>query len=89
MNAFHAAGGMAFVVRQLLDAGLAHEDVVTVAGEGLRHYQREPFLEDGAAGLARRARPRAWRRDILQARRRSVRRRGRHPHADRARSAAR
>ncbi len=47
VNAFHAAGGMAFVVRQLLDAGLAHEDVVTVAGEGLRLYQREPFLEDG------------------------------------------
>jgi phosphogluconate dehydratase len=48
VNAFHAAGGMAFVVRQLLDAGLAHEDVVTVAGPGLRLYQREPFLDGGA-----------------------------------------
>jgi phosphogluconate dehydratase len=48
VNAFHAAGGMAFVVRQLLDAGLAHEDVLTVAGSGLRRYQQEPFLEDGA-----------------------------------------
>ncbi|MFN3521589.1 MAG: phosphogluconate dehydratase [Phenylobacterium sp.] len=47
VNAFHAAGGMAFVVRQLLDAGLAHEDVVTVAGGGLRLYQTEPFLKDG------------------------------------------
>ena len=47
VNAFHAAGGMAFVVRQLLDAGLAHEDVTTVAGSGLRLYQQEPFLEDG------------------------------------------
>jgi phosphogluconate dehydratase len=47
VNAFHAAGGMAFVVRQLLDAGLAHDDVMTVAGAGLRHYQREPFLDDG------------------------------------------
>ncbi|KRB40640.1 MAG: phosphogluconate dehydratase [Pseudomonadota bacterium] len=47
VNAFHAAGGMAFVVRELLDAGLAHEDVVTVAGAGLRLYQQEPFLEDG------------------------------------------
>jgi phosphogluconate dehydratase len=47
VNAFHAAGGMAFVVRQLLDAGLAHEDVLTVAGEGLRRYQTEPFLDDG------------------------------------------
>jgi phosphogluconate dehydratase len=48
VNAFHAAGGMAFVVRQLIGAGLAHEDVTTVAGPGLRLYQREPFLEDGA-----------------------------------------
>ncbi len=47
VNAFHAAGGMAFVIRELLDAGLAHEDVVTVAGAGLRHYQQEPFLQDG------------------------------------------
>ncbi|HEY0435686.1 MAG TPA: phosphogluconate dehydratase, partial [Phenylobacterium sp.] len=47
VNAFHAAGGMAFVIRQLLDAGLAHEDVLTVAGPGLRRYQREPFLDDG------------------------------------------
>jgi phosphogluconate dehydratase len=48
VNAFHAAGGMAFVVRELLDAGLAHEDVLTVAGAGLSRYQQEPFLEDGA-----------------------------------------
>ncbi|MDX5393413.1 MAG: phosphogluconate dehydratase [Caulobacteraceae bacterium] len=47
VNAFQAAGGMAFVTRQLLDAGLAHGDVTTVAGGGLRLYQREPFLEDG------------------------------------------
>ena len=47
VNAFHAAGGMAFVVRQLLDAGLAHDDVLTVAGQGLRRYQTEPFLEEG------------------------------------------
>ncbi|MFC3068126.1 phosphogluconate dehydratase [Phenylobacterium soli] len=47
VNAFHAAGGMAFVTRQLLDAGLAHEDVMTVAGPGLRRYQTEPFLDGG------------------------------------------
>ena len=45
VNAFQAAGGMAFVIRELLDAGLAHEDVLTVAGPGLRRYQREPFLD--------------------------------------------
>jgi phosphogluconate dehydratase len=48
VNAFQAAGGMAFVVRQLIDAGLAHEDVATVAGHGLRRYQHEPFLDGGA-----------------------------------------
>src|SRR5580700_7714845 len=48
VNAFHAAGGMAFVIRQLLAAGLAHDDVATAAGRGLRHYQQEPFLDDGA-----------------------------------------
>jgi phosphogluconate dehydratase len=47
VNAFQAAGGMAYVVRQLLDAGLAHDDVLTVAGSGLRRYQSEPFLDDG------------------------------------------
>ncbi len=47
VNAFHAAGGMAFVTRQLLDAGLAHDDVLTVAGRGLRRYRQEPFLDDG------------------------------------------
>jgi len=45
VNAFHAAGGMGFVTRQLLDAGLAHNDVLTVAGRGLRRYQQEPFLD--------------------------------------------
>jgi len=47
VNAFHAAGGMAFVVGQLLDAGLAHEDVLTVAGQGLNRYRQEPFLDGG------------------------------------------
>jgi len=47
VNAFHAAGGMAFVVGQLLDAGLAHEDVLTIAGQGLNRYRQEPFLDGG------------------------------------------
>jgi len=47
INQFHAAGGMSFIIRELLDAGLAHDDVHTVAGFGLRHYQQEPFLDDG------------------------------------------
>lgn len=47
INHFQAAGGMSFLIRQLLDGGLLHEDVQTVAGLGLRRYTREPFLEDG------------------------------------------
>ena len=34
VNHFHAAGGMGFLIRELLDAGLLHEDVRTVPGEG-------------------------------------------------------
>ncbi|WP_028455490.1 phosphogluconate dehydratase [Chitinilyticum litopenaei] len=49
VNHFHAAGGMGYLIRELLDAGLLHEDVWTVAGHGLRHYADEPFLENGEA----------------------------------------
>jgi phosphogluconate dehydratase len=48
VNHFAAAGGTAFVIRELLDAGLLHEDVHTVAGPGLRRYAAEPRLTDGA-----------------------------------------
>lgn len=47
VNHFHAAGGVPFMVRTLLGAGLLHEDVQTVIGQGLQRYTREPFLEDG------------------------------------------
>lgn len=47
VNHFHAAGGVPFMVRTLLDAGLLHEDVQTVAGQGLRRYTQEPFLDEG------------------------------------------
>ncbi|MDH4556618.1 phosphogluconate dehydratase, partial [Pseudomonas sp. BN417] len=47
INHFHAAGGVAFLVRELLDAGLLHEEVNTVMGRGLRRYTQEPFLADG------------------------------------------
>ncbi len=48
VNRFHAAGGMGFLIRELLDAGLLHEDVATAAGGSLRAYTQEPWL-DGAA----------------------------------------
>ncbi|MBJ2152593.1 phosphogluconate dehydratase [Paracoccus sp. IB05] len=47
VNHFHAAGGLQFLIRDLLGAGLLHEDVKTVAGDGLTHYTREPELCDG------------------------------------------
>ncbi|WP_394182541.1 phosphogluconate dehydratase [Marinomonas posidonica] len=47
INHFHAAGGMAFLVKQLLKGGLLHEDVLTIVGQGLEYYTKEPFLENG------------------------------------------
>jgi phosphogluconate dehydratase len=47
VNHFHAAGGMAFVIRELLDAGLLHGDVRGVAGADLRAYTQEPWLDAG------------------------------------------
>jgi phosphogluconate dehydratase len=48
VNQFHAAGGMGFLIGELLDAGLLHADVRTVAGEGgLDRYRSAPALEDG------------------------------------------
>ena len=45
INHFHAAGGTALLIRELLDAGLLHDNVATVAGPGLRRYTEEPFLD--------------------------------------------
>ncbi len=44
VNAFHAAGGVAFVIRELIDAGLLHDDVMTVMGKGLARYAESPVL---------------------------------------------
>ena len=50
VNHFHAAGGMGFLVRELLQAGLMHADVQTIAGLGLEAYTQEPWLSpDGLA----------------------------------------
>ncbi|TGS13951.1 phosphogluconate dehydratase [Mesorhizobium sp. M2E.F.Ca.ET.209.01.1.1] len=46
VNHFHAAGGLGFLIRELLDEGLLHEDVQTVWGEGLRPYAVEARLGD-------------------------------------------
>ncbi len=48
VNQFQAAGGPGYVIRELVDAGLMHEDVLTVREGGLREYTREPHLEGEA-----------------------------------------
>lgn len=45
VNHFHAAGGMGFVINVLLEAGLLHRDIMTVAGKDLGDYGREPLLD--------------------------------------------
>ncbi|HEY1721493.1 MAG TPA: phosphogluconate dehydratase [Magnetospirillaceae bacterium] len=47
VNHFHAAGGMGFLTRELITSGLLHDDVSTVAGDGLTRYAEEPWLKDG------------------------------------------
>ncbi|MFM5907823.1 MAG: phosphogluconate dehydratase [Novosphingobium sp.] len=44
VNHFHAAGGMGFVVRELLGAGLIHVDILTISEGGMADYAREPAL---------------------------------------------
>ncbi len=58
VNQFHAAGGMAFTIRTLIDAGLLHGDISTVGGDSLADYARDPAL-DGESLV--------W-RDVLESR---------------------
>lgn len=49
INHFQAAGGMGVLIDKLLQAGLLHEDIITVGDDrGLQYYNREPVLRDGA-----------------------------------------
>lgn len=48
VNHFHAAGGLGYMIGELLSCGLLHPDTRTIAGEGLSHYTSEPKLKDGA-----------------------------------------
>lgn len=47
INQFQAAGGVALLIHQLLQKGLLHENVNTVAGFGLSRYTQEPWLNNG------------------------------------------
>ncbi|HEY9038149.1 MAG TPA: phosphogluconate dehydratase [Roseovarius sp.] len=47
VNHFHAAGGLGYMIGNLLENGLLHPDTATVGGDGLRAYCQEPRLQDG------------------------------------------
>ncbi|WP_300711701.1 phosphogluconate dehydratase [Limnohabitans sp.] len=47
VNQFQAAGGPGYVIRELLDAGLMHADVLTVRPGGLREFTRIPSAQNG------------------------------------------
>ncbi|WP_116042119.1 phosphogluconate dehydratase [Amycolatopsis palatopharyngis] len=65
INHFHAAGGVQFLVGTLLDAGMLHPDVRTVAGTGLHHYRSEPVL-DGDKLVWREVETRSLDEDVLR-----------------------
>lgn len=47
VNHFHAAGGLAFIIRELRNGGLLCDDVMTAAGPTMAEYTKEPFLVEG------------------------------------------
>ncbi|MEO6300253.1 MAG: phosphogluconate dehydratase [Paracoccaceae bacterium] len=47
VNHFHAAGGIGFMMGQLMDNGLLHADAKTILGDGLAMYRQEPKIRDG------------------------------------------
>ncbi|RAH38639.1 phosphogluconate dehydratase [Halomonas sp. SL1] len=47
INHFQAAGGMSYLFRELINAGLIHSDIPTAFGTDMTAYTQEPFLEDG------------------------------------------
>jgi phosphogluconate dehydratase len=47
VNHFHAAGGLGYMIGQLLENGLLHEDVKTIAGDGLSLYTKDPKIKGG------------------------------------------
>lgn len=53
VNQFHHAGGMGYVIGELLDAGLAHGDILTVWDEGFDAYRGEPVWQDEALAWTR------------------------------------
>lgn len=67
INHFHAAGGTGFVIRELLDAGLLHDDVTTILGHGLRAHCSEPFLQQDQTAIWKPAAAVSGDQDVLRA----------------------
>jgi phosphogluconate dehydratase len=65
VNHFHAAGGLGFVIRELLAAGLLHNDVSTILGDGLERFCVEPGLT-GQGIQWRDAQPESLDKEILR-----------------------
>ena len=49
VNHFHAAGGLGFMIGQLLDAGLMHADAQSIMGKDMHAYTQEPVMANGKA----------------------------------------
>ena len=69
VNQYHAAGGIGFTIRTLIDAGLLHGDIPTVGGDSLADFAREPVLDGDRL---------AW-RDLPDSRDETILRRVSHP----------
>ena len=66
VNHFHAAGGTPFLVGTLVDAGLLHEDVLTLAGPGLNRYRQMPRLDESGRLVWRDVDPVSGNADVLR-----------------------
>ena len=66
VNHFHAAGGLGFMIGDLLKSGLLHEDVCTVMGDGLSRYTAEPKLHDSGEVIWVEGAGESLNRDILR-----------------------
>ncbi|HEY2042843.1 MAG TPA: phosphogluconate dehydratase [Jatrophihabitans sp.] len=66
INHFHVAGGTPYLIGALLDAGLLHEDVFTIAGFGLSRYRYEPVSDEDGRLSWRAAPTRSLDRTVLR-----------------------
>jgi phosphogluconate dehydratase len=66
VNHFHAAGGLGFLIAELVDAGLLHADIMTVAGPGLDRYRVRAALDDTGALRREPAPKQSENRDVLR-----------------------